>query len=439
MTVDWRALPHEGKSELRDRLALALADRRRAKWEPYPWQTAPATPATLGIWLMLGGRGTGKTDGCARYMDDHVRGPACSSRVPGGHRMSIIAPTLGDAAESCFAEPSGLLAHNPSVRMLTRKGGSYVVWPNGAEAKLFGAHTPEDVERLRAGGNRCLIWLEELAAMRHLGIVLEQSKFGLRLGHHPHFIGSTTPKSRPELVKLLTDPRTIITRGKTDEAHHLDPSVRDELYSKYKGTRLGRQELDGELLTDVEGALWKSLMIELERIKPPAPQMTRVVVSVDPAATNTSESDETGIIVVGCGPSGPEQRGYVLADRSGRYSPGEWARKAVTAYHEYEADAIVAEVNNGGDMVGFAVHTIDASVRYRTVNATRGKQLRAEPVVALYEQRRISHVGTFPELEDQMTTWVPGSGADSPDRLDAAVHGLTDLLLRRKSGHASVS
>jgi phage terminase large subunit-like protein len=448
----WRDWSVEEQRLFRDSLAQGIRDKRWNAWTPYPWQVPPAEIPTHGTWLMLGGRGTGKTDGCARYMAEHVAGPPCDPRVRGGHRMAIVAPTLGDAAESCVSGPSGLRAHDPTARLKGGTGGLHVAWPSGAEARLFGAYTPEDVERLRAGGNRCLVWLEEVAAMRHLGPALEHTALGLRVGPRPHYIGSTTPKPRKELRDLLADPTTITTRGKTSEATHLDPTVRDRLYAKHKGTRLERQELEGLVLDDVEGALWTWTMLERGRLKEVIRgEVARIVVAIDPAATNTAESDETGIVVVAvsdarrcpaCGDleRGTGPHGFVLEDLSGKFSPDGWARLAVEAYDRWQADTIVAEVNNGGEMVGHVIRTVDPTVRYRPVTASRGKRTRAEPVAALYEQDKVHHVGEgLGTLEEQMTTWSPGADKDSPDRMDALVWGLTEAMLNRRRGHASVT
>lgn len=427
----WREWSPEAKALLLERLQAKRAEVRRNLWTPYPWQVPPTKLGAHEMWLMLGGRGTGKTDGCARYMDDHARGPACDPRIPGGHRMAIIAPTQGDAVESAVTGPSGLQAHNPDVRLRTTTGGTYAIWPNGVRAKLFGAHTPDDVERLRSGGNRCLVWLEELAAMRYLAVALEQSAYGLRIGPTPHWIGSTTPKPKAEIRALNKDPRVQVTRGRTDQATHLDPLVREALYRKYLGTRLGRQELQGELLEDVEGALWSWASIEEGRLQA-YPPLVRIVVAVDPAASNTETSDETGIVVAGKDAAG---HGYVLEDLSGKYSPEGWSGKVAAAYHRWGADAVVAEKNNGGDMVGSAIRAADSTVAFRLVWASRGKKTRAEPVSIMYELGRVHHVGAHETLEEQLTTWVPDE-SDSPDRLDAMVWALSELLMTRRGSAA---
>ncbi|WP_420169018.1 terminase large subunit domain-containing protein [Streptomyces violaceoruber] len=427
---------------LEAKLRAKLWQRRWDRWTPYPWQIPPDEVETHGMWLQLGGRGTGKTDGCARYMVAHVNGPACDDRVPGGHRMSIIAPTQGDAVESAVNGPSGLKAHDPRVVLRTTAGGTHVRWPSGAEAKLFGAHTPDDVERLRSGGNRCLVWLEEAAAMRRLGPALTHSAMGLRVGPNPHYIASTTPKPRKEIRDLIARPDVITTKGRTRDAIHLPEMMRTKLVAQYAGTRLERQELDGELIDDIEGALWSWRGLDATRVGA-APPMTRIVVAIDPAAKGGGESDEMGIIVAGLSQAYIPDRngfarrhGYVLDDLSGRMSPEECMRKAAQAYHAWKADRVIAEVNNGGDWIGTTLRQIDPSVNYSTVTATRGKQTRAEPVAAVFDQLAAHVVNALPTLEEQLTTWVPGD--DSPDRLDAMVWALTELMLAPAGNSAAV-
>jgi phage terminase large subunit-like protein len=425
---DWRTWDPPARLRLLERLEEERYHRLRAAWQPYPWQVPPGEVEALGMWLMLGGRGTGKTDGAARYVDDHMNGPPCDPRIPGGHRAAIIAPTLGDAAESCVLGPSGLRAHNPGVRLKSTQGGSKVVWPNGSEARLMGAYTPEDVERLRAGGNRCLVWMEEVAAMRYLADALEHTTYGLRIGPRPHFVGSTTPKPIPALRKLLADPTTITTRGRTQDAVHLDDRVRAKLYARYLGTRMGRQELEGELLDDIEGALWTWARLDRDRVTN-HPPLVRAVVAIDPAVSNTEHSDETGIVVCGLDDKG---HGYVLDDLSGRYSPEEWSRRALDAADRWDAD-LVAEKNNGGDLVASVLNAAGGSGRYRLVTATKGKRVRAEPVALLAEQGKVHHVGSLAALEEQLTSWTPEANV-SPDRLDAFVWAMTDLMVRPRRG-----
>ncbi len=407
------------------------ADPPEDAWKPLPHQVPPRD-LEFFVWLLLAGRGAGKTDACANHLDKHMNGPPCIPAMSGGHRAAIIAPTLGDAMDACVNGPSGLKAHNPAVKATGGIGGAHVRWPNGAEAKLFGAHTPDDIERLRAGGNRCVVWAEELAAWRYLKETWEQMTFGLRLGKHPYVMASTTPKNRPLIRSLMTDPLVRVTTASTNDNPHLDERVRKALFAAYGDTRIGRQELYAELLEDVEGALWTAEMIEHDAghvAKADLPVMSRIVVAVDPSWG--TKGDECGIVVAGLGRDG---RGYVLADLSLRAPPAQWGAAVAGAYHEWEADRIVAEVNFGAEQVRMVMRTVDPSLSFKEVRASRGKQQRAEPVVALYEQRKVSHLGYLGLLEQQMLTWVPNESDFSPDRVDALVWALSELMLDKGAG-----
>jgi phage terminase large subunit-like protein len=419
--AEWEAL------QIAARAALGLAEQAEP-WMPLPHQTPPE--GSWDTWLLLGGRGAGKTAAAAHYTDQHVRGPACLPGLPGGHRIAIIAPTFGDALEACVNGPSGLKAHNPAVRSVQTAGGTFVRWPGGAEAKLFGASTPEDVERLRAGGNRCLAYAEELATWRFLEPCWDHLQFGLRLGQHPRVVAATTPKPKRLIKAMLTDPSVAITRATTHDNPHLAELVRARLEARYGGSRLGRQEILAELLEDNPGALWTWAMLEDRR---QAPQdLARCVVAVDPSGGSDPENDEQGIVVAGLGADG---RGYVLADRSCRLSPDGWGRRAVQAYVDFSADAIIGEANFGGDMVEAVIRTaaraLGVTVVYKAVHASRGKAVRAQPVAALYEQAMISHTEVFAELEEELTSWTPESGR-SPNRLDALVWAISDLLVKEQ-------
>jgi phage terminase large subunit-like protein len=425
-------------------LARGMASTR---WRPLPHQIPPAE--RFYGWLILAGRGAGKTDACAEYMVQHVKGPPC---LPGPtpHWMAIIAPTLGDAATSCYSGPSGIRAHDPSAQMVTVKGGTIVRWPNGSEAKLFGAHTEEETDRLRSGGNRCLAWLEELAAWRYLDDAWAQMRFGLRVGPHPHWIGSTTPKTRPLIKRFHAGqvPNVVVTRGSMYDNPHLAQEVRDALEEEYAGTPMGRQELLGLLIEEDENALWTHAAINATRVRPSdLPDLGRISVGVDPSGG----AGEQGIIVAGKSklalppvrmPDLPEladapaqvmtprHRGFVLDDRTVHLKPEGWGQRAVQAAIDWEADEIFVEVNYGGDMcvstIASAMEAAGVAIPIRKVRATRGKAIRAQPVSALNYQGAWSHAGTFEALEDQMTTWYPELDW-SPDRLDGSVwnaHGL---------------
>lgn len=421
----------EQQDDLRERVerleklrALQVAHaNNRDPWFPEPHQIAPE--GDWYLWLLLAGRGAGKTDACASYFDRFMRHNA---RARGG----IIAPTLGDAAESCVFGASGLLAHNPLVKLKSRAGGTFVIWPNQSEAKLFGAHTSDDVERLRAGGNRHIIWGEEVAAWRYLREAWENMELGLRLGERPRIVASTTPKTRPQLKRLMTNKDTVLVRASIFDNPHLPDVQKQRLIERYAGTRLEAQELMGEYLEDVEGALWTFEDIAKCRItQNEAPDMARVVVSVDPSGGDDEGNDEQGIIVAGKGVDGEY---YVIADRSCKLSPNGWGKRAVAAYQEFNADKIIGETNFGGDLVvaniKVAANEMGVEVNVGKITASRGKAARAEPIAALYEQGRAHHIGEYPELEGQMKSWTPDSGW-SPDRMDAAVWAITEL----KDGH----
>lgn len=378
-----------------------------------PEQLPP--PGDWRIWLILTGRGWGKTRTGAEWVRAQVRSGAAG-------RIALVAPTAADARDVMVEGESGILSlgpdaerphYEPSKRRLT--------WPNGALATLYSADEPE---RLR-GPQHDAAWCDELAAWRYMDAAWDMLMFGLRLGDNPRAVVTTTPKPKALLKTLLKDPHTHVTRGSTyDNLPNLAPQFAEQILKRYKGTRLGRQELAGELLEDVEGALWTRAIIDGARVED-APDLSRIVVGVDPAVTSGEDSCETGIVVAGqCG-----EDFYVLADWSGRMTPEQWARRAVNAYHEFSADRVIGEVNNGGDLVESVIRNSDRNVAYSAVHASRGKAKRAEPIEALYEQGRVHHVGQFATLEDQMCSFVPqdADASNSPDRMDALVWALTEL------------
>jgi len=352
-----------------------------------------------------------------------------------------VAPTLGDAVTSCVEGPSGLRLHDKGVRVLNKPGGIIAKWSNGSEAKLFGSNSPNDVERFRAGGNRCLVWCEEMAAWRYLDESWQQIRYGLRSGPRPHAIASTTPRTRKLIRKLVNDdPKVVVTKGKMTENPYLNEEVKEALWSDYGGTRMGRQELEGELLEDVENALWTMDGLDSSRVSQmDLPDLDRVVVAVDPAASENG--DEHGIVVGGMVRSLPEYvpwaktperpHGFVMDDVSCHGTPTDWAKAAIKAYYEYKADLMVAEINNGGDMVKHVIHGIDPNVPVKVVHATRGKAKRAEPIANLFSQHRCHIVDSLDLLEDQMTTWdhIDPDPAWSPDRMDAMVWCMWELMI----------
>lgn len=348
--------------------------------------------------------------------------------------MFLLAPTAADARDVMIEGESGILAcaskydkdHNGNIvgRPLYEPSKRRLTWENGAIATAFSAEEPE---RLR-GPQHEKGWCDELAAFKEFG-AWDMAMFGLRLGTNPQVMISTTPKPLPIIRELLKDKTCVVTRAGT-YANRLNLAKKffDQIVKKYEGTRLGRQELNAEVIEEVEGALWTREMIEHARWpeNTALPDMQRIVVSIDPAVSSDEASALTGITAAGVG---ADHRGYLLEDWSGRFSPAGWASKAIELYDKVKADRIVAEGNQGGEMVRHTIHSMRPNVPVRIVHASRSKQARAEPVSALYEQAKISHVKPFPELEDQLCTWAPLEGLPSPDRLDSMVWGFTDLMI----------
>jgi len=409
------------------RLTPAQAEAVLHHWPTWARPDQLPPPGAWSTWLILAGRGWGKTRTGAEW----VRHMATTGRAG---RIALVARTASDVRDVVVEGESGILRISPpGERPEWNSSRRRLTWPNGAIATTYSADEPDQLR----GPQHDAAWLDELASWRYPE-AFDQLRFGLRLGERPQVVVTTTPRPTPIVTGLIRAPGTVVTRGRTrDNAVNLAAGVVADLERRYAGTRLGRQELDGEILTDAPGALWKWAAIEAARVET-APPLRRVVVAIDPAATSGDESDETGIVVAGLG---WDDRVYVLADASGRYAPTEWARRAVAAYRTHGADRIVAEVNNGGEMVAATLRMIDPGAPVRTVHASRGKAVRAEPVAALYEQGRVSHVGPMPQLEDQMTTWDPGVSRKSPDRMDALVWALTDLAVdpQRERGPASES
>jgi phage terminase large subunit-like protein len=360
-----------------------LTDEERAvlaydwtKWAR-PKQLAP--PGDWDGWLILAGRGAGKTRTGAEW----VRGEVEAGRAG---RVALIAETSADGRDVIVEGDSGILSvappwnrpvYEPSKRRLT--------WPNGAMATLYDAREPDQLR----GPQHDLAWMDEAAKYRYLQAVYDNLLMGLRLGRHPRWLATTTPRPIPLLKAWLRDPRIVVTRGSTMEnLANLAPSFQRAVVDRYKGTRLGRQELEAEILEDVPGALWTRRLLDENRVDA-APPLKRLFVGVDPAITSGEKSDETGIV---CGGVDAKNHGYLLEDWSLRGTPDAWARRAVALYRRHECDGIVAERNQGGEMVEHVIRSVAADVPVKLVNATRGKYVRAEPVSALYEQVRIHHV-----------------------------------------------
>ena len=359
----------------------------------------------------MAGRGWGKTRVGAEFIN---------SEVKAGHarHVSLIAKTPADARDVMIEGESGLLPISPPwFKPLYEPSKRRITWPNGAAATIFSSADPDQLR-----GPQCsLAWGDEIRTWHYPTETWDNLMFGLRLGEHPRVVATTTPMPIQLIRSLVASPTTAITRGTSYENRaNLAPSFYSQIVTKYAGTRLGRQEINAELLEDVPGALWHRKDIRYKL----APDMVRVVVAIDPAVTSSEGADETGIVVAGKGIDGNY---YVLADRSCRTSPDGWARRAIQAYRDFKADRIIGEVNNGGEMVELTLRTVDRNIPYKAVHASRGKQVRAEPISALYEQGHVSHTQPFPELEDQLCIWTPESG-DSPDRLDSLVWAITELM-----------
>lgn len=369
-------------------------------------------------WLLLGGRRAGKTRAGAEW----VRAIALANEDA---RIALIGETLGDARSVMVEGVSGLLAvHADRERPKFEPSKKQITWKNGAIARIFSADDPESLR----GPQHSHIWADEVAKWTYADAAWDMAQFGLRLGKEPQQVVTTTPRPIPLLKRLLEDATTVVSKATTDmNAANLAPAFLDTIVGRYRGTRLGRQELDAEILEDRPDALWPRALIERCRVAA-APELERIVVAVDPPVTSGKRSDACGIVVAGRGADG---RAYVLKDATlERAAPTQWAKAVVGAYHRAAADRVVAEVNQGGELVTAMIAQVDATVPVRMVRATRGKWLRAEPVAALYEQWRVSHMGAFPELEDQMADFGRDglSGNASPDRVDALVWALSELM-----------
>lgn len=390
----------------------------------YDWPTLARPdqlppPGDWRTWLVKAGRGWGKT----RVGAEWVRG---AKDTVG--RIALVAPTAADARDVMVEGESGILAISPpSDRPVYEPSKRRLTWSNGAIATTYSADEPD---RLR-GPQHDAAWADEVAAWRYPQ-TWDMLMFGLRLGADPRVVATTTPKMVPLMRAIANDPTTVVTRGRTyDNAANLAAAFLAAIVRKYEGTRLGRQELEGEDLDDNPNALWQRGRIDELRVTR-HPDLVVVVTGVDPAASANEDSAETGIVALGLGwcscKGAPELHGFVLEDASVRGTPADWGGAAVTTHHKVRGDRIVGEVNNGGDMVGYVIQSVEggAAVPFVKVHASRGKATRAEPISALYEQGRIHHVGSFPTLEDQMCEWQPGMA--SPDRIDALVWAATEAF-----------
>ncbi len=383
------------------------------------------------IWLLMGGRGAGKTRAGAEWIKamalghGWLNGSGASKGFAG--RIALVGETFSDVREVMVEGVSGLLAlHSRGERPTWTPTRRRLEWPNGAVAQAFSS---EDPEALR-GPQFDIAWCDELAKWRYAQETFDMLQFGLRLGTEPRQLVTTTPKPTPLLKRLLGLGETAVTHAPTSaNAPFLAPGFLEAVVARYAGTRLGRQELDGELIDDRPDALWSRQKLEALRVTRAPEHLSRIVIAIDPPATSGRKSDACGIVAVGLGEDGTA---YVLADRSvERARPSDWAAVVTGLWHGLSADCLVAEVNQGGEMVAEVIRGADPAVPVKQVRATRGKFSRAEPVAMLYDQDRIRHVGALPELEDEMVDFGPSglSGGRSPDRLDALVWAVSELLL----------
>ncbi len=406
---------------LKDRLAAveALSEEQQQDLV-FAWRDLWARPKQLApagdwrTWLVLAGRGFGKTRMGAEWVREQTD-------LHPGWRIAIVGRTAADVRDVIIEGESGLLSVCPPWAMPTYEPSKRrLTWPNGSMATAYSADEPD----LLRGPQHHAALADELATWRRGEETWSNLMFGLRLGTNPRVVVTTTPRPLRLIRDLRAAPTTAITTGSTYENRaNLARPFLDQIVTKYEGTRLGRQELQGELLEDIPGALWTRANLDALRVRS-APTLRRIVVAIDPAVTSGEDSDETGIVAVGKAEDGQI---YVLADETCRDTPLGWARRAVALFRRLKADRLVAEVNNGGDLVEATLRAVDKHLPYTAVRASRGKRSRAEPIAALYEQGRAHHVGTFEALEDQMCMFTPDGFDGSPDHVDALVWGATEL------------
>jgi phage terminase large subunit-like protein len=413
--AEWTSsLPADQRKAWLDQLSKQEAELLWYDWAGFwarPAQLPP--PGDWTIWLICAGRGFGKTRTGAEWVRESVK------HFP---LVNMIAATADDARDIMVEGESGILAICPdNERPIYKASQRRLEWPNGARSLIFTADEPE---RLR-GKQHMRLWADEVASWRYPD-AWDQAMFGLRLGSEPRAVVTTTPRPTALIKSLLKDKTVSVTRGSTyDNRANLSPAFYEQIITKYEGTRLGRQELMADILEDTPGALWNRARLDELRVWEP-PQQRRVVVAVDPSGGEGPENDEQGIAVCGLGVDG---HGYMLDDRTCKLSPEGWARVAVNAYHDHKANYIVAETNFGGAMVTQVIKSVDPTVPVKVVTASRGKAARAEPVASLDAQGRIHQVGSWPEMEDELCSWDPLGNGRSPNRLDARVWGMVELLV----------
>lgn len=392
----------------------------KCSWDVWAKDDQKVPGGDWTTWLLIGGRGSGKTRAGAEWVRMLATGDSPVSPI------ALVGETMAEARAIMVDGVSGIRSVHPHAdRPKFDAGRGMLLWPNGVEAFVLPASDPE---RFR-GPQFAAAWCDELAKWPHAEAAWDMLQFSLRLGARPRQMVTTTPRPTRLLKRLMAEPGTVVRRMATKaNAENLAPAFLEAIVARYAQTALGRQELDGEMVEEMPGALWSRAQIEACRVAE-TPGLSRVVVAVDPPASGGANADACGIVVAGRSEDGA----VVLADRTVQgVSPVGWARVAITAFHEFAADAIVAEVNQGGDMVKSVIAQVDGSVPVRAVRANRGKWVRAEPVAALYAQGRVRHAGMFEALEDELCAFGPDGLAEghSPDRLDALVWAVSELLLR---------
>jgi len=393
-------------------------------WDFFAHDHQAPPPGDWTSWLVLGGRGAGKTRVGAEWVRAIARGNpkrGIAALTP----IALIGETEHDAREVMVEGVAGLLSvHQRGERPTWIPSRRRLEWPSGAVAQVFSAEDPESLR----GPQFAAAWCDELAKWRHAEATFDMLQFGLRLGERPRQVITTTPRPIALLKRLMADPSTVLSHAATTvNAHNLAPAFLDAVVRRYAGTRLGRQELDGAIVEERTDALWSRSGLEACRVAAPPPPLARIVVAVDPPASSGKGADACGLVAAGRGEDGIV---YVIADETAaRLSPAGWARKAIALWHRLSADALVAEVNQGGDMVRAVIGEADSTVPVIAMRAHKGKWLRAEPVALLYEQGKVKHAGVFPALEDEMCDFALDglSSGRSPDRLDALVWAVTAL------------